>query len=49
MWYMLVSCHLHVGFMATCLVNFPKFDNFLPHFLYGQIFLAEESPKQKDS
>ena len=25
------------GFMETHLVNFPKFNEFLPHFLYGQI------------
>ena len=25
------------GFVATCLVNFPEFEEFLPYFLYGQI------------
>ena len=34
-------------YQETRLVNFPKFDEFLPHFLYGQIlhrrnFLTKE-------
>ena len=40
--------YLDGEFMAMCLVNFPKFDEFLPHF-YKVKFCAEESSKQKDS
>ena len=46
--YMLVSCHRHGGFVSTRLVNFNKFDEFLPYF-YTAKFCAEESFKPKDS
>ena len=38
---MLVNCHLHGGFVATRLVNFPKFEEFSPHF-YSKISRTEQ-------
>ena len=43
---MLVSCHLNGGFVVTRLVNFPKFDEFLPNFLYGQILRRRKFQKR---
>ena len=36
-----VHCNLYDGFAAMRLVNFLKFDEFLPHSLYGQVLGKE--------
>lgn len=46
--YILKSCLLHGEFLAKRLIYFPKFDELLHQFLYGQTF-GKKNSKQKDS